>query len=297
MENSDGSGEDTFLRALANGGVVRIEKHNPNAVSIVNVEESDFVDPADHPGLEDIAEQLKAKNVLVDIEGREFHPLKEEWANPVDQMFLTRLLRGVIPVADVVVTKDKGGENHFYSCQLDLSGTNEVEDWQNSEIFCEMAAESLILKVVFSDDDHLLEMKEGKEKGLYIFKTFKNCWYGSEFSGRFWYDFHLFGNEFWTKSTRRGYLDVSSLPVPEDGLERVRQIVDSKLGELDSWLGGEAGLDFMLNIVRSIKNESGEIPSVVDVEMVPKQTIEERVRFFQKEVLDRIRLFRERINQ
>lgn len=119
--------------------------------------------------------------VLTDDVGRHFHEIVKR---PEDQMFLSRLLKGVFPVSDVVFTS-VGDYGKFYSYEIPLSdiGSDESYDRQHAEVDCK------ILEIVFSDSDHVPKGRwylgenineqnvrsEGSKTAFFDFSIFPPC--------------------------------------------------------------------------------------------------------------------------
>ena len=157
--------------------------------------------------LQKIAINGKDRDILVDSDGRKFHEIV---SSPANQMFLTRLLKGIIPVSDVLYDSASG---KYLSYVMPLA---DIE--QSPESRLEFSADSTILAFIFSDNDHFesgphYENRRRKDNSYAIF----DFEYFSEFN-----DVRLPAERLRSGMfTKRE--DPASLRILLDRLERIRE--------------------------------------------------------------------------
>ena len=83
--------------------------------------------------------------------GDTYYQLNNE-ASPQVQAFVAKLLKGIIPISDVVSIKDAMGKEYFFSKQIHL------EDYDVVSTKDEIQACTLLLQYIFNDSDHDIEI-------------------------------------------------------------------------------------------------------------------------------------------
>lgn len=192
--------------------VPRPEKHSneedPTTYSSLNPEKGRF--SIDESGL-----------VYTNTFGEKFHEITEY---PLAQLFMSKILKGIVNVSDVVVI-DNEDATKFFSKEYEVAAINEGlrED--------EITADLLLLRVVFNDWDH--DRYEGD-----------NLAFDPNNKG-YYFDFGRFGKEFF-KHARK---------LPPNLSGETMRILHSKLLDLRKRFDIEEG-DMFGSIVRKISSDA-----------------------------------------
>ena len=230
--------------------------HDPTQASVL---------PQSVQDLEVIGKNSKGRDVVRDSVGRKFHEIEY---SPRDQMFLSRLLKGTMPVSDVIYKKETG---KFYSYVLP---TEYIKKSENSGD--ELWADRRILDKIFTDNEHYRANTRSGE-GWHILFDFNIV-------DEFWY--HGFSPEEASYGIQRG--SIQQLTVLKDRLSEVRKRC-----------AGSDGLAFMKAILDSMAREGAGTPSIFEQQkdMDHKPTVEH----FQAEILEAmdtfIKIIQERISE
>jgi hypothetical protein len=233
----------------------KIETHDPTTASVLpRVKHELKITDIRAPGV-----------VLGDRIDRKFHMIR---SLPEDQLFLARMLKGIMPVSDI--TYDKHG---FYSYEMPLE---RIDSESKPYTWEQGLADTLILDAVFHDDDHEISGKgpdwsftNGERRGdAAVFFDFEN------FGRRFWKPSRI--SELWT---RRLFKDS-----PE-----ARTACLDRLKDLRETFEGRAGLEYLKTILGNVRRARKETPRVIA--KAPGSTEPERLKTFQEELLDRIDSF------
>lgn len=208
--------------------------------------------------LRKIGENDKKHDIRQDAHGRTFHEIVR---SPRDQMFLARLLKGVLPVSDIVYVPN---EKKFYSYEMPGEDTSLERDTR-----FEPTAELIIFIAIFHDTEHV-HLNFQRRGGGYHY-----------------YDFDEF-SYFWKQRGR-------AIPIIESTNQLVRSlkgdshksvILKRELNRLRSRVEGGSGLTFMEQIVAAMEKEGAGAPSVL--EKAEDTSVHDHIVAFQKEVLNRI---------
>lgn len=200
---------------------------------------------------------------FIDNDGRIFFQIETD-KDGADQMLLSRILKGIVPVADVII-KMEGDEPVYYSYKMPL------EDIQRKPLASgdhpSVNRYMWILDKVFNDHDHCSDDSSlansgnlSSDKGKYYF-----------------YDFDAFGRNFWA------YFIPSSVGGTLDKFSKTDlNYLHVYLGQIRDRLAGQKGLDFLNDIVDNMKKFKAE-PDVIK-----NAHGEDRVAVFQSEVVNRV---------
>lgn len=152
---------------------------------------------------------------------------------PRTQMLVARLLKGVLPVSDVLVVEDSAtGKVKILSKEMNLEETEDES--------CDAAhiADAYFLDFVFRDNDH------GPDKNMVISEDFKK---------HFLYDFgeseQIFGEDFYVSSEE--VMNNQLQAMPRDIQTLLRDRLQSFVGRLES----DEGLAFVQAVLASIPDE------------------------------------------
>lgn len=126
--------------------------------------------------LQEISEEGSNTKVLVDSEGKRFYQLRQEFAYETQQ-FISRILKGILNVSDVVMIPDADGQRKFYSVRLPL---DQVE---KSHTYEEIVADIDLISLLFNDSDRSVGTvphnmtREGEKVGYYDFGSAYSYFY------------------------------------------------------------------------------------------------------------------------
>jgi hypothetical protein len=174
-----------------------------------------------------------------------------------DQMFLTRILKGILPVSDIVCVKDKNGENRFFSKEIpDFEFPKPEFAYDKIYINCEtsMTAEDFILFYIFRDSDHHIHFPQHNS----VYKRFPfrvNTQSIFDFEGAvsFWSD----------SSSFYGFVEsVTFSKLSESSKKAILYYID----KLKARFSGDAFEDFVNKVDTEILNTTGESPWVLNKE-------------------------------
>lgn len=192
---------------------------------------------------------------------------------PADQMFLARMLKGVLPVSDVVFDEST---KKFYSYEMPVERVEKTAD--SSEYQAHMKADRLILALVFDDRDHGVgkdhEQNMRSAKGAHVFFDFANV------------------TDFWESSDP--FRKESEINAAIDELyPRDKEALSQKASQLENAIKGSEGLDFLTAIVTNMQTIGAGLPSILK----GKRGKQEPLVAFQKEALKRLALIKYAISQ
>ncbi len=215
-------------------------------------------------------------DTLSDNEGREFYG-GEKFKSGPNQMLLTRMLKGIIPVSDVVFIKDRDGNGHFYSYKTPLKDIKINSEQPYS--YDEALMDSYILRAIFQDRDHLPYKDDGEsentrhEDGKYVF-----------------FDFDKF-KYFWDKNMSGVDLDTLQKQISKALSGPRKDFIQKHLHLLKTTFEGEKGLAFLRDIVKSI-------PTIEEgISVIEQAPGEDKVLSFQRELVKRIGMFLSYLNK
>jgi hypothetical protein len=118
--------------------------------------------------------------------GRRFKALKSPTSletfltDGPDQMFLVRMIKGIIPVSDVVFVTNKKGSGSFYSREMPLDDIE--DDSERSYGRDNVIVDMFILNMIFHDGDHEINPRNwnmlSKEShfAFFDFDSFAKIW-------------------------------------------------------------------------------------------------------------------------
>lgn len=191
------------------------------------------------------------REVMQDVHGRVYYEIR---GVPKTQMFLVRLLKGVIPVSYVVYDRKSG---KYYSYEVPVT---EME-LQNAHA---KETASYILEYVFRDGDH--------DSHNYVsVGNMRHVFYDFEFVIDFWYPC--------TENVQKAFLDM--------GKDK-RDALTRRLVVLKRHVSGEDGENFIGNILSSVSKIPGDMPEIFKERTVGGVKMHPTVEMFQSEVLRRI---------
>jgi len=260
---------------FSNFGKKPVDRHDPTMASLLTP-------PQD--SLRVIRKNDYGRDVVAGPDGLLLHEIIQ---NETDQMFLARLLKGVIPVSDIVFVKDDG---RFYSQEIPLedvmSGADYTYDKVNARI------DILILDLIFSDGDHSLRKR--------IDSPVVGHNAQSDGTKTVFYDFGAFPGGFF--EDRSAYSRDSKKEADQfEGAvrylhhdENQKRIALERLAELRLHLEGESGISLMRAILASMKREGAGTPYVIE-ELRKEEPSADPVVVFQEEILRRISLMEQAI--
>lgn len=198
-------------------------------------------------------------SVYRDTSGRSYFEVTKFGA---DQMLLARILKGIIPVSDVVY--DNG---RFLSYDMPLASIS--KDTERTRQRSRMSAYNLLLYFVFGDDDHYIPSHNVKALG----------------NGIKLFDFVGFGEYFWeSRKIRDSRENPAGINNPEN--KQAKTILQVLLLRLRERLVGEEGLSYIRAILDNIKKASSEIP--VTIRKAPGLDIATKTKSFRVAVLKRV---------
>lgn len=217
-------------------------------------------------------------NVVEDTHGRRFHTIP----SGTDQMFVARLLKGILPISDVVFQKQKLIQSipfikkkqfHSYEVPIKQLKEDKQHPYSGEEV---LAASDFILHCVFHDYDHPASVK------------IENAQWNDEAGRVVLYDFDRIPKYFWTPlpdvDTRtpiwlRDKLRVMSEASKKCGLEFLTEMT-SRLSV------NEGGEDFVRTILNDMKRRGAGMPKVITAASTQKG--EDKIAGFRRELLHRI---------
>ncbi|HYC34751.1 MAG TPA: hypothetical protein VEC13_03390 [Candidatus Paceibacterota bacterium] len=182
-------------------------------------------------GLEKVGQSEDGKaDRFVDKDGRVFYGEIKPDKHPADQMLTARILKGIIPVSDVVaVQTDEGVKFYSHELPLDKIKPKEVSSTDSMESY----ADTLFLKFIFSDDDHYPE-----SLNMY-----------SENTHHALYDFDE-ASDFWKKNFGRDEKNYVRFLSPQE-----KSLLIERARALEDRLKGKDGLAFLESVVESVRKE------------------------------------------
>ncbi len=214
-------------------------------------------------------------DMVEDSTGRKLYG-GEGFERGADQMLLTRMLKGIIPVSDVVCVENTGGQKWFYSNVLSIKNES-VRDIR-SDLLMPLKTDIFILTNVFHDTDHLLP---NDEDPLHNIRVGEN--------GHVFFDFDWFGG-FWEPLSE--YRLANNAKQLKGFDEAAISMLRVKINELMSAFDGAEGYRFLNNIVISIRQASQEEP-----EVIMQAPGEDKVASFQNELINRLHQLVEQLNK
>jgi len=237
-------------------------------------------------------------NTYEDAYGRLFvKPDGHEFRYAEDRILLKRILRGIVPVSDMVYIKNLKGEGSFFryihqsiTSRKDLYlshhgyGRDEEYSKERSETkpSREFLADILILKDIFMDYDHELQRNSLAKDKDHLF-----------------YDLEMFGGHFWYPDPIMGYRgrenNIYPIFSPENLKYKMDEMDDStveyvkiRILSLFERLEGDNGLNFIEAIITQMMNTGMKLPRVVNI--ANGETVKEKVAFFHEELSKRVRI-------
>ncbi len=227
---------------------------DPHKSSLINIKAEN---------LKDIRKDFGSMHRIVeDPEGRRLYG-GEHFRFGSDQMLLTRMLKGIVNVSDVVFVKDEKGEGKFYSYELPLEDSSPEYAERSTDLY-NADAGVFMLTHIFHDGDHKWPMANTRAQYQ------RHAFFDFEHFGGFWRDFYA-GRPEEIKKDLQGKDTYS------------KQILSTKIEELLRRFDGEEGLNFLQFIVSSIEKEGAGVPK--SIQEAPG---EDKVTAFQAELIKRI---------
>lgn len=193
--------------------------------------------------------------VLAAADNSEWYKLVDsEYSNrpmPRNQMFLTRLFKGVLPFADIVFFQEATNKNgDFFSLKQNNQKENPsmvaINDGKVNDLFL---SSNVILKYIFSDSDHFLDKED-------LYNLWKNVSLGGSVEDSYMFDFGRFGNDFWKYRFNSDFdkFEEFSQELINDLINKIDWII-SKFSTIE--------IGFVIDILLSIKKETGKLPEVI----------------------------------
>lgn len=264
---------DEFVKHLKKGGEKEIQnsRPDPTKTSVIGVERDGGVQfDHIHLGKAPYTYTEHKTNVLKDSVGRSYFEITKFGA---DQMFLARILKGIMPVSDVVYNNGK-----FMSYEMPLGlipkDAEEIHWKKKVQVY------NFLLEFIFSDGDYHSPIggnAAGTEDAIGL------------------YDFDVFGSLFWKQPDIKKYTDGISNKHSNLNDHQFRTLCRELLSRLREVLGDEGGLAYLRAVLSNIRESSSETP--VTIRNSPGNGIEEKTRSFRNEVLRRIEQLETFINK
>lgn len=220
---------------------MKLEEFNPHLSSVFNNQPQEglseeeyavnFEQRPDCPG--------KKLETMTDRSGRKFYKI-ESHRNAPSQMFLSLILKGTMPVSDIVYIKTKNRPSGaFYSYDIPLENIDAEYEY---DAYKDVAADAFVLEYIFGESDH--RTPDNRKRGAQKYQISM-------------YDFEIFGKYFWkAENISQESIDMFVLLLNKKSLLK-------RLNDIRIILEGESGLIFLKNIVNYIKNVSGKTPYVL----------------------------------
>ena len=248
---------------------------------------SSVVGPRDREGVRQIGTwNLVGSQIIEDQFGRKYYEIT---SNASDQMFLAKLLKGVLPTSDIIYIKESSSntdqlnskEGRFFSYEMPLDKMKRPPEAPKTLRF-EAQAYRLLLAHVFSDYDRKVWGKTGMHNGR-ISDTGITLHDFADFANKFSY------TESETERDERRNVDWSEwVAYCGNEWEDTRNFLRHKCTELKNRLEGEQGLSFMKAVITNMQTQKVPLPTVLG-----DATSNESLFKFQEEVLLRISLLQE----
>jgi hypothetical protein len=182
------------------------------------------------------------------VPGATFHT-KEYFRHGPDQMFLVRLLKGIIPISDILCIEGDAGKEKYLSYEMPL---NNISTNGALKPLAQAELDVLILDYVFNDCDHATPVSDQSEVER------SNIMIGKQ--AHAFFDFEIFAN-FWSyKGVNKEYLlrDFTKF-------SKVQAIfLASRLDNLIERFSGAAGVDFIKSVAESVEKTTGDKITVIE---------------------------------
>lgn len=178
--------------------------------------------------------------------GREFHLITR---NGPSQFMVAALLKGILPVADVVPVFDHEQRNYkYFSYYTPMSAVREKMDEKD------FVAGIYILCFVFRDCDHGAYLdRQGKIQ-------YSNMMVNPEMEVGYFYDFHFSSPEFWEAEIEENVSILRKIHERTKDLDPDTKVkLIDKINKLCVQLEGEKGLHFMSNILGKTRKYFGQL--------------------------------------
>jgi hypothetical protein len=231
---------------------------------------------------------------FADSSGREYYRILQ--GPPQDQMLLARLLKGILPVSEVVYLSNvpeqidpKG--RLFVSYKMPLGDIGSSQDQYGA---AEVQQDIDLLHLIFADRDHTLyeNEKPGSEHnnlrskdGRTVFFDFGDAFRIPDEYGFWGYDEQEKYNQLRTAMMHRRKTLTEQEHIP---------FLRERVEMLHKSLTGEHGHAFVQAIVSDIERRGTEVPRVIRT--APGKSTEEKVLAFQNEIEKRIEALRAGLN-
>ena len=266
---------DGFIKGLKVVGKDRITypgqkpESDPTETSVIGVEREGGVQ-SDHVHKEDFGAYIRKTNVFRDVFGRLYFEINKYGA---DQMLLVRMLKGIMPVSDVVYNNGK-----FLSYEMPFMSSSTETGKRHRQALTQ--AYDLVFSLVFNDDDHGMLADTNNLREL-----------GSDHS---LFDLHLFGESFWGPVNMANRISFFK---PRYGLRKkeVRILCSGFLSKLRGMFDGENGFAHLSAIVDNVLKTSSVIP--MTIVKAPGNGGGAKIKSFRDEVLRRVTKLEEIINK
>jgi len=197
---------------------------------------------------------------------RAFYQIEEDDFG-ADQMLLARMLKGIMPVADVIV-KIEAGVPTYYSYEIPLENVNNTKT--KEENVDRIKLDAWILEIVFHDEEH------AHHEGYRLWNMANK---GDNF---YLFDFDVIGMHFWGPT----FIETVNEETFEGLTSQDFEFLTNQLSELLGRFDGSEGLRFINDILENIQKVGGEMPAVI-----MKAPGDNKVGAFQQEVVRRLRIF------
>ncbi len=233
---------------------------------------------------------------FADTSGREYYRILQ--GPPKDQMLLARILKGVLPVSDVVYVSDMpeqiDTEGHLYlSYKMPLEDIGPSQAKYGPE---EIQQDIDLLRLIFSDRDHSLyeRNRPGSEHNNLRSKDGRTAFFdfGVAFQNPEAYGSWAYGDESEShhQSLRAAMIERRKTPIELKNIPFLRERVEA----LHKHLAGEYGNTFIRAIVADMERRGIGTPQVILA--APGKSVDERISAFQKEIEKRIEALRAGLN-
>lgn len=242
-------------------------ENNPLQASLLNIDKNDL-EKKGHP------ESYENIDIVKDKEGRVFYG-GEHFKEGPNQMMMVKMLKGIMPVSDVVFAKDDDGKGHFYSYQIPLIDSKDAGI--NEQTLAKMEVDALLLNSIFHDKDHT------------AFKGYKNKITKDnvriEGEKYVFFDFSLFESFWLDKPSEFPYMNPfdSFCDKVAEISESEKRMLSERLDQLQNRFQGEDGLQFLHAIIDSIPVIDQRLTVIDDAPGTDK------IKSFQEELLKRIK--------
>jgi hypothetical protein len=169
-----------------------------------------------------------------------FHA-KEGFREGPDQMCLVRLLKGIIPVSDILYVKDKDGHGRFSSYEIPLAGTDNESGLSTLD---RAKMDEAILSIIFNDNDHASFSFDDKKEKLNVMV---------DDVGYAFFDFEAFAYFWRHNSFIQDRMQAVLVNCSSDQIRFLHHRLDALIDRFD----GEKGIEFITSVVSYVIKTTG----------------------------------------